>query len=318
MSRSAATLLLALLPSLAPAWSPCGHHVIALIAYDLLDGPQQAALVQRMKQHPRFGEDFDPPASVNNRLRHQIGFLGNWADTVRSLPEYGRPKWHYHLGATLVVGDRDRCEVPAERDPLPPADLSTEEMHLRQALATCGKIAGDASEPAADRALALAWLAHLVADSHQPCHTGSLYAAGVLAEGDRGGNEIKLRNGRNLHALWDGLMGRRYDENRVRREVLEILSDQELVAAASSRAQGEPLANVSQWLLEGQRLGREHVYTNEVLAPVRAVSEGRTESLPEIRVSEEYLQRAGRVARLQACTAGHRLARVWGQVLHRE
>ena len=42
------------------------------------------------------------------------------------------------------------------------------------------------------RAIALAWLFHLVGDVHQPLHTAQLFTVDY-PQGDRGGNEICLR-----------------------------------------------------------------------------------------------------------------------------
>lgn len=65
------------------------------------------------------------------------------------------------------------------------------------------------------------------------------------------------------------------------------------------------------WLDESRLASVKTVYTNEVLAPVRAVAEGRAESMPVVTVSPEYLETAGRMATLRACQAGWRLAEVW-------
>jgi hypothetical protein len=44
----------------------------------------------------------------------------------------------------------------------------------------------------ARKAIALAWLFHLVGDIHQPLHTAQLFTVDYL-QGDRGGNEICVR-----------------------------------------------------------------------------------------------------------------------------
>ena len=42
------------------------------------------------------------------------------------------------------------------------------------------------------KAIALAWLFHLMGDIHQPLHTAQLFTVDYL-QGDRGGNEICVR-----------------------------------------------------------------------------------------------------------------------------
>jgi S1/P1 Nuclease len=58
------------------------------------------------------------------------------------------------------------------------------------------------------KAIALAWLFHLVGDIHKPLHTAQLFTVDY-PQGDRGGNEICVRvtqagQPMDLHRFWDG------------------------------------------------------------------------------------------------------------------
>ena len=60
------------------------------------------------------------------------------------------------------------------------------------------------------KAIALAWLFHLVGDIHQPLHTAQLFTV-EYPNGDRGGNEICVRvtqagQPMDLHRFWDGVI----------------------------------------------------------------------------------------------------------------
>jgi hypothetical protein len=60
------------------------------------------------------------------------------------------------------------------------------------------------------KAIALAWLFHLVGDIHQPLHTAQLFTM-EYPNGDRGGNEICIRMTQaaqpmDLHRFWDGIL----------------------------------------------------------------------------------------------------------------
>jgi hypothetical protein len=192
------------------------------------------------------------------------------------------------------------------------ADLNTADLHASQAITLCQRIMGDATKSPSDRALALCWLGHLVGDGHQPCHAGSLYAAVAFPRGDRGGNSVSTVQSENLHALWDGLLGPGYSETSENRRFASIINDDELMARGEkAAAKKDPL----DWLEESRLASTKVVYTNEILAPVRAVVEGRTDSVPSIRVSPEYLETAGRMATLRAAHAGWRLAAVWREGL---
>lgn len=76
----------------------------------------------------------------------------------------------------------------------------------------------------------MCWLSHLVADSHQPCHAGSLYVEKVFPEGDRGANSIPVKQGSNMHALWDGLLGQNYNASDIRRRIVEIKKEAVVLA----------------------------------------------------------------------------------------
>jgi hypothetical protein len=304
------TVAILLCPTVASAWSEGGHHLIGLIAYHLMDDAEKAAFQELLAAHPRFADDFKVPGNVNDADRWRPGRPSYWPDVARDFPGYNRPSWHWQDDVTLVVGDRSKVNLPTTVFKVPRlADLDSKDLHASQAIALCQRVMGDATETPADRALALCWLGHLVGDVHQPCHAGSLYAAVAFPRGDRGANEIKTGQRRNMHSLWDGLLGPRYNETSENRRFAEIINDAELMARGEKSAEKmDPL----DWLEESRLASVKTVYTSEVLGSVRAVAEGRAESMSVVTVSPEYLETAGRMATLRACQAGWRLAKVWG------
>jgi hypothetical protein len=59
------------------------------------------------------------------------------------------------------------------------------------------------------KSIALRLLLHYYGDIHQPLHCASRYTLDQFPDGDRGGNEFKLKNhykASNLHALWDSVI----------------------------------------------------------------------------------------------------------------
>lgn len=96
----------------------------------------------------------------------------------------------------MTVGNMDGNAVPDRAGKLRPGSmLTTKELHIVQALELCRSVMKDRSQSDADRAIALCWIGHLVADAHQPCHAGSLYMEGVFEkqDGDRGANSIPAK-----------------------------------------------------------------------------------------------------------------------------
>jgi hypothetical protein len=306
-------LIIAIQPLTLQAWSECGHHIISLMAFDLLTKEEQSKFFEVLSKHPRYNDDFIPPKGLPNEQEEQrwkVGRVGYWPDVARSQPKYNRPTWHFELGASLVVGDKSKLTIPSFPGPLPgDAMMETQELYASQAIALCGKTLEDKTSTPIDRALALCWIGHLVADVHQPCHAGSLYMEAVFTEsdGDRGANRIITKQGRNMHALWDGLLGREFNLADTRRRIVEITGDQELVQSAASVAVSSNDPSV--WLSESREAAIKHVYSSDVLDKLRA-SVGTKIDDP-ISLDEAYLKSAGRVAQKRALEAAFRLSVRW-------
>jgi hypothetical protein len=320
MRKSTAVILILLLiipPRACFAWSEGGHHLIAAIAFSLLTNQEQAELLDVLKQHPRYAEDFVPPEKLANeeeRTRWLVGRAGYWPDVARKQPKYHRSTWHYELGPTIVLGNADGIEVPQRPGSLPlDATLETQELYLSQAIELCRKVLSDKSQPAGDRAIALSWIGHLVADAHQPCHAGSLYMEKVFVkkDGDRGANSIPTKQRQNMHALWDQLLGDEFAQRTNRRRFAEITSSPQLTEigriAVSIPGGLDPLV----WLGESRKAAIEHVYTPEVLDPMNIVARGIAEKPEVLELSEPYLKNAGIVAQVRAMEAAYRLAEIW-------
>ncbi|MDA9777781.1 S1/P1 nuclease [Rubripirellula sp.] len=269
-----------------------GHHAIAVLAFEKLSPEDQAELIRILKQHPRFEQDFKIPESIrgNQRAidRWWIGVAGEWPDLIRGNETYDRPTWHYQLGATLVIGDVDYPEDPG---PLPEgATLATQELYIVQAIELCHKVFHDKTQSDADRAIALCWLTHLVADAHQPCHAGSLYSEKAFPQGDRGANAIPVKvegqpNIKNLHAFWDSLLGAEATPESVADRVRQINAfassgDVELSAADAADVifldhECSELTNViccevdpAVWIADSREMSRQHVYTPNLIRNV--------------------------------------------------
>ena len=299
------------------AWWEAGHHIIALLAYDLMEPARQQEFHRLLKQHPRMNDDFVAPENLTSpeqQERWRVGQVGCWPDVVRSVPRFHRSTWHYQLGSTLTLGNVSG--VPRNPGPAPvKATLETQDLHLAQAVEVCRRVLRDPSSPAADKAVAVCWVAHLVGDAHQPCHAGSLYVDAVFPTGDRGGNSIPTKQVKNLHGLWDSLLGDRYSAGDIQRRCATIRADAKHWKAAETAANEKEGLNPLTWLAESAALGRSHVYTPEVLKPVQTAMQNRTRDLEPIRLSEEYLKSAGELARVRAAYAAQRLARILNEDL---
>ena len=316
------TLLLCLIIAAQPlpvqAWSEGGHHIITVMAFRLLTDDEQAKILKILEYHPRLNDDFSiSELPESERTFFRVGRIGYWPDVARRQPKYHRSTWHYELGSSLTLGDKSKLPVPDAPGPLPQtATLETQDLYIAQALNLCFKSLSDPATSPSDRAIALCWTAHLVADSHQPCHAGSLYAEGIFEEkdGDRGANRIITKQSSNMHALWDGLLGRDYRFADCQRRIFEITNDQELIAKAKQSVSTQELLLPATWIDESKALAKQFVYTDSVVGSLKA-SVGIDKKTP-LELDEAYLKSAGRVAQQRAAEAAYRLAARWKKELN--
>lgn len=152
-------------PGAAGAFSAEGHRVVGMIAEThLCDG------ARTWLEGLLDGSD--------------LASAGVWADAVRDDPAWTHTRrWHY-----IDVGDRESLGAAQARS----AD------NVLAAIERFERMLADERLPLRERATALRFFVHFVADVHQPLHVGRA--------GDRGGNEVAVRWGKqrtNLHAFWD-------------------------------------------------------------------------------------------------------------------
>jgi S1/P1 Nuclease len=113
------------------------------------------------------------------------------------------------------------------------------------------------------KAIALAWLFHLVGDIHQPLHTAQLFTVDY-PRGDRGGNEICIRvtptgQPMDLHRFWDGVITSSSNLTRLRNEATALRNRQEF-----QRSQLTELANTNfeSWARESFEIATKIAYRN--------------------------------------------------------
>jgi len=180
------------LPSLALAWGPSGHRMVAELAQARLQ-PGTAAQVRSLIGSPSLAD------------------IATWADDLREDPSrraLGRATAPLHY---INFGGAD-CRYDAARD-CPGGSC------VVGGIERYAGVLGDRTRSKEERAEALRFVVHLVADAHQPLHAG--YRA------DRGGNRFQVQldgRGTNLHAVWDTpvLASRRLGWRRHARELARM------------------------------------------------------------------------------------------------
>lgn len=321
----------------AAAWSPAGHMQIALLAYDELPEDMRARLATLLEAHPRFRADFLPAlppelATPAERARWLFAYAATWPDVARGQPAYEHGTWHYVnlplelQGSALVSCARARRELPASERRIAGIDAERRARgepgmptgdSILAALPNNQRTLSDPSAPREARALALSWVLHLVGDAHQPLHAVALFTGRRFVTGDRGGNDVVVRERGSLHRIWDGLLGDDATPRSLEAALVELRRDRSFWSTARRAAtQSSPDA----WIDEDCELARRAVYVPAVLSavgrferelPARAAeaADGAARpAKPELSLSPAYYSQAASRARERAIVAALRLA----------
>jgi hypothetical protein len=223
-----------------------------------------------------------------------------WADDIRSNDRaQNRPRWHY-------------INFPFKPDGQP-ASVQTREpepVNILTALAENDGVMKNVSNDPERRAIALAWLFHLVGDIHQPLHTSQLFTVDY-SQGDRGGNEICVRvtqagQPMDLHRFWDGVITSSQNLTRLRNEATALRNRQEF-----QRSQLTELAkrDFESWAKESFEIAPKIAYLNggQIGIPKGGNKDcSMAAAAPVLPVG--YVVSASRIADRRMILAGYRLA----------
>ncbi|PCJ27552.1 MAG: hypothetical protein COA96_03365 [SAR86 cluster bacterium] len=314
-------LTLVVLSQSAVAWDSVGHRLATSIAFDYLESDTKAQLLTILQQHPRFQQDFIEvmPSSISRgssdaRLEWLLGQASFWPDTARGFPEPEREKfnhsnWHYIDGAwirgaaqiqgNIYVGIRQFKNINGER--ASSTSRQTQINNVMTALDFNTHLLADQSAAPANRAVALCWVLHLVADIHQPLHAGSLYSSKLFNRGDRGGNGIATDDG-NLHAHWD----RAFSNEGL---AFHLQAQREKQSQHPSATISGAASDWSLWLAESRELLLTEVYTDAMQREVRS-AERESRGIHTIHLDNNYVVNMKNRAAERIQMAGLRLA-IW-------
>ena len=290
----------------AAAWNPPAHIVTGAIAYRTLaqDTAGRATLgaikpffyaksLERNGWLQRQTQGRTGPEADEMRFILTTG----WADLIRNAePAQHRDKWHYINWPFKPEGE------PASIVPRP-----AQSENILAALAQNERLL-QTTAPLDQRAVALAWLLHLVGDLHQPLHTAQLFTR-EYPQGDRGGNEICVRVTQtsaplNLHMLWDGLITSSTDMRTLTNIAAELRKKFPKLRLAEL-AGGAPKT----WAKESFELAKKIVYLSGHL---RGTPKGQRRDCSEVTGTKVlpagYAAKAKDIAERRVVLAGYRLA----------
>lgn len=173
LARLGLLLLFVCAPIPAHAWGPSGHRIVAELAQQRLSPSAQREV-----------------ARVLGGRQKRLADVANWADELRNEPAQ-RDLWRASSKLHFVNFGAGSCNYQPARD-------CARGQCVVAAIDNYARILGDRSRSRAERAQALRFVVHFVADVHQPLHASP--------RADKGGNTYQVRfdgKGTNLHAVWD-------------------------------------------------------------------------------------------------------------------
>ena len=163
-------LTLAVLPLPASAWNIPGHMLSGAIAYQILqqENPPTIEKVKAvLEKHPWYANQWQARLQdVPVADRDMVLFMqaARWADDIRTRDRaQNRPPWHYINLPFKPEGQPASVQI---REPEP--------VNILTAMAENERIVKNESD-SERKAIALAWLFHLVGDIHQPLHAAQLF-----------------------------------------------------------------------------------------------------------------------------------------------
>jgi hypothetical protein len=332
----AALLCLVLMALSVPvhAWNGPGHMQIALLARSDLSATLQRYYGQLLHHHPRYAQDFKarlPPelGLPEEQAQWLFAWAATWPDLARGQPGYHHGPWHYinlplhivdpgprgfrALGPRLTTCPEARQRLAALAGK-PTSGSAKDPADIEQALAVLQATLRDLRAPPSERALALSWLMHLVADAHQPLHSVALFTRRHFTAGDRGGNEITVGQATSLHRLWDDLLG---DDSTMPSLLTGVAGLRRSKGFAELQSSAKLTVSVPGWIDESCELSRRGVYVPRVLKAVEAwEQEPHAVGKPDVpQLPSAVLAQAKRAARRRAVQAAARLTALLEQAV---
>lgn len=278
------------------AWNSAGHRLVAEIAWSQLSPPVRQEVGRLLRAHPDYPRWLLTGKGDDNVQRLFVQ-VSTWADELRQDGRFYSP------------GEAEKPREPGYREMARHEDWhyvnhglrgeASREGELVEAVPRLARQLAQHHGRRADRAYALVWLVHLVADAHQPLHC--VARVGPDGRDDAGGNRLWVHDPDNprlarqkLHAYWDDLPGSPWLTGRaLTRRAEEIAGE-----AAPAPGAIDPQA----WCRESVTIARETVYG---LLPGQGVGQEDAET---VEITPAYAQAAQRVARQRLGQAGMRLA----------
>jgi hypothetical protein len=290
------------------AWSDTGHKITGYIAWTRMTPATREVVVKILRDAPEdshLSVFFTPYGSQTQDVRERDLFMvtATWADLIRErsfetrYKKYHHSNWHYSdTFWTRGANGIEILKAPEE------GGLGLERLREFDAL-----IRSSASNSA--KAIAIAWLVHIIGDIHQPLHT-SARVTELEPKGDQGGNLFLLtpqgtpRNEQeNLHWFWDSIIERNIPnrDNECDADFIIPIAEKLMRSHPYEKMRGRLApGDFTAWMTESLKLAQVEVFSPDL---VRFQKPG-----------EKYKKKAFNLSRERLTMAGYRMADLFNTV----
>lgn len=293
-------------------WNSTGHMLSALIAYRSLDDKIKLKVDEVLKAHPHLDLYLAAHKPAEATLNEWIFIRSStWPDFVRppnkkEIVKFHRRDWHFINFPFVLPKDKKLFEGKS---------LDPKQPNILTALKESADVLKDDGAPAAERAVRLAWLAHLVGDLHQPLHTSAFFSA-KFPHGDQGGNLFLVRTvGQKkrvvkLHWLWDNMLGDFEEKDFIDWGPLDALANDIHRQPQLQRDKLKELdkTTFADWADESFTLAKKFVYRNGNLKGANGQQDHDDPDFKIPNLPDTYEKGAIVVARRRIALGGYRLA----------
>jgi hypothetical protein len=195
------------------AWDETGHKITAYIAWQRMTPETREKVIRTLLSAPedsQIAAYYFPYGSRSGDARKREFFIliATWSDMIKDkafdtrFKKYNRSNWHYsdtfwqsRDGRAILIENKDESGLAMQK-------LNEFSQLIRS------------TAPDGEKAVAIAWLEHLIGDIHQPLHN-SAKVTDSNPKGDQGGNLFLLTpkgtprdKQDNLHSFWDSIVAR--------------------------------------------------------------------------------------------------------------
>jgi len=304
-----AVLVLCFLTLAVPAWDEVGHKITAYIAWQQMTPTTRERVIRTLLAAPEdsqlatFYVSFGS-RTEESRKREYFMLAATWADIIRDrafdtrYKKYNHSNWHYSDTFWRSTGGNIEFLPPRAEE----SGLASPKL-----VELSDIIRGSASD--AQKAIAIAWLEHLIGDIHQPLHT-SARVTELEPKGDQGGNLFLLTSKdtprdkqENLHWFWDSIVVRNQPNSEDACDADYIDPTAHKIMKKYTVAKLQPRlnpANFEAWKKESLDLAATEVYSPDL----------KRFEMP----SPAYKKKALKIAEERLALAGYRMAEVFNSV----